>query len=334
MNSLISVIVPVYNIREYLPQCLDSILAQSYSCIEVVCVDDGSSDGSGTVLDDYSLRDDRVRVIHKGNGGVTSARLRGVAEAKGEWIGFVDGDDFIEPDMYSRLMDNAKKSGADLSHCGYRMVFPDRVDYYYNTKRVAQQSSREALLELLGGSFEPGLCNKLFRKELFDEILRGKLVDPKIKNNEDLLMNYYLFRSAKKSVFEDFCPYHYQVRRNSAATSRNNISRLSDPERVYQRLLSETENDPELNTLCMESLIRHLIRCSTMKKSGKSHETVDYITHARVELKKRIPELRKNGRFSKKTKLLSQWASTWPESYRLVHHIYGELTGVNHKYDV
>ena len=99
MADLISVIVPVYNVAADLPRCLNSILAQTYPEIEIVAVDDGSPDNSGKILDQYAKQHNNLRVIHKENGGVTSARLRGLQEARGEWIGFVDGDDEIEPDM-------------------------------------------------------------------------------------------------------------------------------------------------------------------------------------------------------------------------------------------
>ena len=99
MTDLISVIVPVYNVAADLPRCLDSILAQTYPHIEIIAVDDGSPDNSGEILDRYAAKYANIRVIHKENGGVTSARLRGVQEAAGAWIGFVDSDDEIEPDM-------------------------------------------------------------------------------------------------------------------------------------------------------------------------------------------------------------------------------------------
>ena len=133
MDNKISIIVPAYNIETYLARTLDSVLAQTYQNIEVIVVNDGSKDGTGAVIDRYAAQDHRVKAIHKENGGVTSARFRGVAEATGDWIGFVDGDDTIEPQMYGRLLENALKYGADISHCGYRMVFLSRVDYYYNT---------------------------------------------------------------------------------------------------------------------------------------------------------------------------------------------------------
>ena len=111
---MISVIIPIYNVSQYLSQCIDSVLAQSYRDLEIILVDDGSMDRTPEILDRLAEKDDRIRVIHKENGGATSARLCGVKVATGEWIGFVDGDDYIEPEMYEMLIGNAKKYGADI----------------------------------------------------------------------------------------------------------------------------------------------------------------------------------------------------------------------------
>lgn len=232
MADLISVIVPVYNVAADLPRCLDSILVQVHSCIEIVAVDDGSQDESGVILDNYAAKYPNIRVIHKENGGVTSARLRGVQEASGEWIGFADGDDEIEPDMYDRLMANAKKHSADISHCGYQMVFEDgRVNYFHNTGVVETHDKTQAIRELLSGErIEPGLWNKLFRKELFQDLE----MDNSIRINEDLLMNYYLFSNAAVSVFDDWCPYHYIVRSTSASRAKLNSHKIYDPIRVKE----------------------------------------------------------------------------------------------------
>ena len=236
MDELISIIVPVYNISKDLPNCLNSILAQTYPNIEVVAVDDGSIDSSGAILDHYAEKHSNIRVIHKENGGVTSARLRGIQEATGEWIAFVDGDDEVEPDMYERLLSNAKMYDAQISHCGYQLCLPDgRVNYFYNTGILVKQDQKTALRELLSGSIiEPGLCNKLFHKSLFHSLLHGKAFDTSIKINEDLLMNFYLFSAADTSVFEDWCPYHYMAREGSATRAKRNPHKIYDPIRVKE----------------------------------------------------------------------------------------------------
>ena len=240
MADLISVIVPVYNVAEDLPRCLDSILAQNHIGIEIIAVDDGSSDESGSILDKYAQLHPNIRVIHQENGGVTSARLRGVAEASGEWIGFVDGDDEIEPEMYERLLRNALEYGAEISHCGYQMCFPDgRVNYFHNTKVLEKQDRTTALRELLSGErVEPGLCNKLFHRSLFV----GFSMPLDIKINEDLLMNFYLFSNSKQVVFNDWCPYHYIVRSTSSSRAALNDHKIYDPIRVKE-LIRETASD-------------------------------------------------------------------------------------------
>lgn len=239
----ISVIVPVYNLEKELPRCLQSILTQTHRNLEVIAVDDGSSDGSREVLTEFAARDGRVKPVFKENGGVTSARLRGVVESSGDWVGFVDGDDEIEPDMYERLLANAGQYGADISHCGYRMVFADgRVNFFHNTGAVREQNRETAIRDLLEGSLvEPGLCNKLYRRALFEDLPRK--TDASIRINEDLLMNYYLFSASEKAVFEDWCPYHYIVRGTSASRSKLNEHRMYDPVRVKQIILEDAPEE-------------------------------------------------------------------------------------------
>ena len=131
---LISVIIPVYNIEQYLPRCLDSVIAQTYNNLEIILVDDGSTDSSGEICDKYSLLDNRIKVIHKSNGGVSSARNEGLEVAKGDYIGFVDGDDIIEKDMYQILLDNAIKYHCEMSCCQIDTISVDGVRTSINTE--------------------------------------------------------------------------------------------------------------------------------------------------------------------------------------------------------
>lgn len=237
MEPKISVIVPAYNNAPWLPATLDSILAQSHQNLEIIVVDDGSTDDTAAVLQTYAEKDPRIHPIRKANGGVTSARLLGVAESTGDWIGFVDGDDIIEPQMYARLLENAFANDADISHCGQRMVYPDgKVQYYYNSGTLRPQDRLLGLRDLLEETLvEPGLCNKLYKRQLFDGL--EEKMDLNIKNNEDFLMNYYLFSGADKSIFEDVCPYHYLIRQGSASRRRLNEHLIYDPIRVKQIIL-------------------------------------------------------------------------------------------------
>lgn len=257
MKTIISVIVPAYNVETYIERCLESILDQIQPGIEIIIVDDGSTDNTGRIIDTYeNMHPAQIRSIHTLNRGVTAARITGIKCANGEWIGFVDSDDMIESDMYKRLLDNAIKYRADISHCGYKTVVNDgeRQHWFYNTGRIVQQDELKGLNDLLSGTYvEPGLCNKLYKKELFADLIDKELVDYNIRFNEDLLMNYYLFKNAKKSIYEDFCPYIYIARPSSATRSNSNIEMLLDSVRVRKTILDDI--CPELNELAWRNML-------------------------------------------------------------------------------
>lgn len=333
MNDLISIIIPCYNIEDYVGKCLDSILAQTYPHFEIICINDGSTDGTATVLDEYARQDARIRVIHKENGGVTSARLRGINEAQGEWIGFVDGDDIIDADMYQRLIDNVKDDSVDISHCGYKKIFPNgNVEYYYNTGDCVQQDNAKGVYDLLEGSFiEPGIWNKLYKKELFDGLFDW--LNPTIKINEDLLMNFYLFRKAQNSVYEGFCPYHYVVRLGSASASKANENKLYDPIRVMDILAEETKEDEVLQNIIKNRLVYLLINGATRGlNNGQKGMVKQFIRYARKRLRKSRKAILSDKTYSKKMRYSVRWVCFWPASYRFVHVMHLKLTGKYKKY--
>ena len=329
-NPLISIIIPAYNIKEYLTRTVDSILSQSYQNLEIILLNDGSTDGTAAVINDYAARDCRIKAIHKENGGVTSARLRGVVEATGEYIGFVDGDDCISSDMYARLVENAMTHGADISHCGYQMVFPSgRIDYYYSTGRIVQQDNTKGLWDLIEGSFiEPGLVCKLYRRELFAGL--SAWMDTSIRINEDRLMNFYLFRQAKKSVFEDICPYHYIVRPGSAANSKLNEHKLRDPMKVTRILLKEAPETVVPAVYC--KWVRMLIGGATMSLGEQKDLIAPYRKETRKELRSHLGEILRNCGW--KLKIMALWAAVWPWSYGCVHMLYLKITGLDKKYSL
>lgn len=333
MNEKISIIVPAYNIQDYLGPTLDSVLAQTYRNLEIIVVDDGSTDGTAAVMDTYAAKDSRIKAIRKENGGVTSARLRGVGEATGAYIGFLDGDDFVEPQMYARLLENLQKYDADISHCGYQMVFPSRVDYYHNTGKLTLQQGQQGCADLLDGGFvEPALVNKLYWRELFDGL--DAWMDKSIRINEDLLMNFYLFRQAQTAVFEDVCPYHYVLRKGSAATSRVNVHKLEDPLKVLHILLKETQDVPLWNRIVERRLIYQLVNSATMPL-GQQRELIHPCrSAARKELRQRICRTMTGSACSAKLKIMALWAAVWPAGYGWVHSAYAKATGVDQKYEV
>lgn len=253
-NELISVIIPAYNCAQWLPRCLDSLLNQTYSNLEIIVVNDGSKDNTIEVVGAYTEKYPHVRLITKKNGGEYAARITGVEHAAGNWVAFVDADDAVDPDMYERLYRNAEKHNAQISHCGFKMVYSDgKIEYLHNTGVLRVQDRVTALRDLLEEVIvENGLPGKLFRKELFEGI--KEKMDFSIVNNGDMLMNYYLFEKVNSAVFEDFCPYHYLLREGSASRQKLNQHIIYDPIRVRQIL---TENcTPEMKADVRRALAR------------------------------------------------------------------------------
>lgn len=335
MDDLISIIVPVYNIADYLTRSVGSLLNQSYKNIEVIAVDDGSKDDSLSVLQKLAKEDNRIHVIHQENGGVTRARFAGIKIATGEWIGFMDGDDEIEKDMYEHLLLNAKAYHADISHCGYQMVFPSHIDYYYNTKRLIQQDKQTGLKDLIKGEFiEPGLCNKLYHRSLIQDLLYSRKVDFSIKYTEDLLMNYYLFKESNCAIYEDWCPYHYMMRKNSASHQAVSKHKLLDPIRVTQILLSETTNSKELHQILKSRYIRQLITLASINTNEELQFISIYKRKALKKLRKMIPEVLISNNYSFKLKSMALLTGLSPDAFSIIHGSHVKVTGLDKKYSV
>lgn len=286
-EELISVVVPAYNCAPWLPRCLDSLLNQTYQKLEIIVVNDGSKDNTGEVLDDYAARYPRVTAVHQRNAGEYAARLAGVDVAKGNWIGFVDADDETEPHMYELLMGNARKHGAEISHCGYKVIYPDgHVDYQQNSGLLKVQDTRTGMTDLLEEVImEMGLCSKLFRRELFEGIRAW--MDFSIVINGDMLMNYYLFSQAKKAVLEDVCPYHYLIRQGSASRRKLNEHLIYDPIRVRQIILDRCE--PEMKEVARRALVRMCLVSYRQLAVEKGSEYVEDKKKVREIIRQQLP---------------------------------------------
>lgn len=215
MDSLITVIVPVYNVEKYLNRCIDSILAQSYKNLEIILVDDGSTDNSGEICDEYSRQDQRIVVIHKKNGGLSSARNAGLEFAKGNYIGFVDSDDFISDRMYESLVKELKDNPFAISNIMYVRTYESgenrssRVPHTKNEVLLAQNYLEELLLHV----GDVSVCTKLFPKQLIENLrfVEGTL-------NEDLLFMIELIEKIDRIYFVGEVGYYYFVRKNSISS--------------------------------------------------------------------------------------------------------------------
>lgn len=170
----ISIIVAIYNVERYLPKCIDSILAQTCENLEIILVDDGSPDNSGAICDKYAQKDSRVKVIHKQNGGQSTARNAALDIATGEYIGFIDGDDWIEPNMYETLLAKSIEYDSDIVQCAWAVVALDGTKTYECESSIVEHYTNiEALKELVdvtGKLLNTSVCCKLFKKEVIGDI--------------------------------------------------------------------------------------------------------------------------------------------------------------------
>ena len=243
MQPLISVIVPIYNTEQYLDKCIESILNQSYHNLEVILVDDGSNDGSPQKCDVYSQKDSRVRVIHQENRGQSSARNVGLDCCSGEYISFVDSDDWIEPDMYKTLMEQIEKYDVAL-------VISGRYDAYgiLNEKLVEKRlgkngivGSREVLpLMAIGKLSDFSACDKLYRRDLWD-----KIRFPEGEIYEDFAVVYKVLIDAKNALLFDRSFYVYRHRKNSTITSEFSELLFCYPKQTKQFLMDMKAWYPE-----------------------------------------------------------------------------------------
>ena len=232
----ISVIVPVYKVEEYLHRCVRSIQAQTHRDLEIILVDDGSPDGCGAVCDEFAALDDRIKVIHKENGGLSDARNAGLDIATGEFIGFVDSDDHIAPTMYERLLQVLECGEADMSLCGYDLV--DDGGAPAGLQRCPLKTgvlSREAALEAVD-TLQPDYFfyvtawNRLYRRRLFDG-----LRFPKGKLHEDEFTAHLLFDRCRRVAVTEEALYHYVQRGGSIMRSRPTARSLDGVYALYDR---------------------------------------------------------------------------------------------------
>lgn len=216
---MISVIVPIYNTSEYLHKCVESILEQTYRDLEIILVDDGSAYLCGKICDEYAALDSRIRVIHKENGGSTSARKVGLEMANGEFVGFVDSDDWIEPDYYETMVLEQEKSGADIVLSGhFHEIGLDSRQVKDNFPAGIYTSEQLLPTLLYAGRFfeygvQPHMVTKLFKREI---VMKTQMrVDNRIVIGEDAAVTYPSVLEAEKICISDICAYHYIQHQNS-----------------------------------------------------------------------------------------------------------------------
>lgn len=230
MEDMVSVIVPVYNVRRYLCACVDSLLCQTWPCLEVILIDDGSSDGSDRICDEYAARDSRIRVIHQANAGAANAKNAGLDAARGEYIAFADSDDWAEPDWIEKMMSAAAARNADVVECNFHMDYVDSSEYgncpadfvetLFETRDYLRHYPNQWTCALF--------WNKLFRASLLEEVrfhTERRCVD-------DEFFTYKVVTGANRVLRISDSLYHYRQRRSSVTQSEKTL---------YQRTIDDID---------------------------------------------------------------------------------------------
>lgn len=301
MNNrpLISVIVPMYNCGEYIESCLASLVGQTYENIEIIVVDDGSTDNGGDICRTFAERDGRIKYIYQQNGGVSAARNNALDHVNGEWISFCDSDDYAEPDMLEHLIRTALGSNADIVQCGVMIEFSDRSEQLPCPEREQTVSdfsqAEKSALRFYGKTVYP----KLFRREL----LNGLRFDSTYPIGEDMLFGVQAAMRAKKIVMTNEYKYHYFQRAgsvcNAAPTAASLVSSRNALNEIL-RLLPEKCKAAE--HYFDEQLRNDLDMCSKFARFSPENSS-EVVKEVRNELKSNLRYILKNGDFSEKEKL-------------------------------
>lgn len=281
-KALISIIIPVYKVEKYLEKCIQSVINQTYENLQIILVDDGSPDNCGKICDEYAKKDHRIEVIHKSNGGLSDARNKGLEMAKGEYIGFVDSDDYIEADMYEVLYNLLKQYNADVSICNFYTVSQGKISIKNADNGINEYNRIEILKEiLLDKNIQSYAWNKLYKKELFDEIKY-----PIGKKYEDIGTTFYLLEKCNKIVVTGKSEYYYINRQDSIVNNVTESTITDYIELIMQRYDYIEENIKELSSYNKDYLKRIL---KTAEKDIKSlNEVGDYTKKKYEELYNKV----------------------------------------------
>lgn len=303
-QPFLSVIVPIYNASKYLPACLDSIFAQTFTDYEILLIDDGSTDESGAICDRYAGEHSRARVIHQTNKGLVAARVTGLEASKGTYIAFVDSDDWIEPDMYADLCRIAQDTDADIVHSDFIAAMPDRrkkcgipfAPGYYDKDRLISEVYPKMIYSGVFFVFgaAPNVWNKLFKRDLLAAHLPK--IPPTVRNGEDGLLTYTCLLSASSVYFTDKAYYYFRSVSNSMSHSiderrLNEMHLLFD---VYRQLI-DTTNYPIIekqlsyffayqSLLTLPPIFRFLKENKTLSRAEKKQQFLAECSNPHIRL--------------------------------------------------
>lgn len=284
----ISVIVPVYNVEKYLDKCVESLIKQTFQDIEILLIDDGSTDSSGAICDKWEIQDARVRAIHKENGGLSDARNRGIQEAVGTYIGFIDSDDYVTPEMYEILYHNLKKEDADVAYCGMYHCYANGIVTRKDTTSYLVVDAKEAVRLMLDSRMiSVTIPNRLYKKSLFDQVRF-----PYGKVSEDVFVAVELMLQTKRAVIDMRPQYYYVHREGSISTKPYTPKDMNAVEGYEKNLKLVQEHYPDLEPYalfrCYWSHFYVLDKMLLAKKNPYAEDQKEVIAYLRKNYKQII----------------------------------------------
>lgn len=326
----VSVIVPVYNVKKYLRKCVDSIKNQTYQNIEIVLVDDGSTDGSENLCDEIARTDNRIVIIHKENGGLSDARNVGMDASSGDYISFVDSDDYVDEDFCEILIANLEKYNADVSCCRYSNVWEDGTkEPIGNDGEIHIYEGLEALKEYIyGKTMDPFSVNKLYRAELLGN---SKFLDNRVRFikgilSEDNPFCVELFKQTNKVVLVGAAKYNYLQAREGAITSSKISQKRIDAVHYWDMVRRDChEHYPELEKYALRRQVLFFIGLYNKIFNDKAYKAEAQSIRAFV--KKHNKDIQQSDICEKTIKISANILSKNPQMYSVFMRGYKKIVG-------
>lgn len=327
-QNLVSVIVPVYNILDCLERCVDSLLAQTYKKMEILLVDDGSTDGTGTLCDQLAEKDSRIRVFHKGNGGSSSARNLGIRQARGGYLGFVDSDDYVEPDMYERLLEVLRQHQGLMAQVGRNEIDAqgNRLpDICVPPPKLESVSAENFLRELLLHRGDCSFCTKLIHRSLFfPEDASPRLFPEGMLNEDFYLMIQMLSDLPQIWSLPGYC-YHvfYRIGSNTRKQTKEEFSPVfvdivNNADMVYDKVVRDfPQLESEAIRFNLYQRLDYLLHIPISRMTGENRMYRQVVAYLRAHRR----DICRNPWLTRKNRVYLMLFATAPRTVRRIHRM-------------
>lgn len=324
MKGLISIVVPIYNVEKYIDKCIESLINQTYKNIEIILVDDGSKDNCGNIIENFAKKDRRIKIIHKENGGLSDARNYGIDIAKGEYICFVDSDDYVKKDMCECMLKLSEKYNSDITILNriYKFDNGDEKLRFIDDNKILELNKEEALIELNSfNNFDMSAWGKLYKMKLFENIRF-----PVGRLSEDYFIMYKLFDNSNKIVYSSYPVYYYMQRDGSISKSKKiNYDYI---EASYNQMIEIEEKYPNLKGVVHTSYVLANLTVYNLHLKKKVKCTKENKKLFKKRVKENMKYVKNNKYISKDRKIQTYIFSKSIFIYNIIFYLYKKTNKV------